>query len=296
MTLQQMVYFVSACRHGNISRAAEEFAVSQPTVSTAIKNLENEFGLCLIKRCRAGFVLTPEGEEFRKLAESLIEHADSVEGVMRTRGKNRHSIRLGVPPMVAAILFPKIYTDFCGKHSDIDVFTREMGREELLELLNDNQLDMAFLPHTERFSQEYISVPVMPFEAVCCVGKGHRLANSECITPTDLEGEPLILFQEGFLMTERILKTFDENEVEPKVMYRSSQLSTIEQFISSELAVGFLFRELASEKKEMVPISFEPQIFTQISLVLRRDSYITDGMRRFIEYIEENYKECEGYV
>ena len=290
MTLQQLAYFISACRYGNISKAADEFSVSQPTISMAIKNLEHEFGLCLIKRCQAGFALTAEGEELRKLAESLVEHAGSVECMMKARGKNRQFIRLGVPPMVASILFPKVYADFNMKHSDIDVFTQEMGREELIKLLDANQLDMAFLPHTEKFPQDYISVPVMSSETVCCVSKEHRLAKRQFITPKDLDREPLILFREGFLLTERIMQTFAQSKIEPNVMCTSSQLSTIEKFISDEFAIGFLFRELVSEKNDIVPISFKPQLYTQISLVIKKDSYMTDGMRQFVEYIKEHFQ------
>ena len=101
MTLQQLQYFVAACRHGNISYAAREFDVSQPSVSIAIRNLEREFGVSLIQRQSHGFSLTEAGNDFLSLAASLLEHTDQISRIMRERGKGRHLIRLGMPPMAA---------------------------------------------------------------------------------------------------------------------------------------------------------------------------------------------------
>lgn len=289
MTLQQLGYFAAACRHGNITRAAEECGVSQPSISAAIKNLEQEFGLCLVRRRQTGFTLTKEGAELRRLAEALLEHADNVEKTMHARGKNRPFLRLGIPPMAATALFPAIYGEFCAQNEDLTLYTQEMGREDLLKALDGDLLDMAFLPHTEDFSVEYIAIPVTRFETVCCVAKGHLLAHRERISPAELAGEPLVLFSDRFFQTERILACFADAGVEPRVLHRSSQLSTVEQFIAEGIAVGFLFRETADKNKQLVSIPLEPRLYTKISLVMRRDRFVSEGMQRFSDYIEKAF-------
>lgn len=289
MTLQQLAYFTAACRHGNITRAAEECGVSQPSVSAAIKNLEQEFGLCLVRRRQTGFTLTEEGTEFRRLAEALLEHAATVEETMRARGKNRPFLRLGVPPMAATVLFPAIYGEFCAQNADLTLFTRELGREDLLKALDSDLLDMAFLPHTEGFSADYNVIPVTRFETVCCVSESHPLAARAAVTPADLAGEPLVLFPESFFQTERILSCFAEAGVKPQILHRSSQLSTVEQFISEGIAAGFLFREAAEKNKELVSIPFAPRLFTNVSLVFRKDRFVGEGMERFAAYIEKTF-------
>lgn len=287
MTLQQLFYFVSACRYGNISRAAEKFSVSQPSVSSAIRALEKEFGTTLIRRRHNGFVLTEEGEEFRKLAESLVEHAFHVEEVMSSKGKKRHFVRLGVPPMIASVLFPTVYSRFRARHDDVEIFTQEMGREDLLAALDDGLLDLAFLPHTENFPSEYSAVPVADFETVCCVWSGHRLAGKKSVTAGELAGEDLILFSKSFFHTERIFSFFAAADAEPKVVHTSSQLSTVEEFVSREIAVGFLFRQIAEENKKIVPISLSPRLSSKISLILRKDHPISDGVERFASFVKE---------
>lgn len=287
MTLQQLSYFVAACRHGNISHAAKEFGVSQPSVSAAIKNLENEFGLCLIRRRQTGFVLTLDGEDFKKMAERLLEQADSVSRVMTERGKKRSFIRLGIPPMAASVLFSTVYGTFCTQNPDIAFSTKELGREDLLKALDEDLLDLAFLPHTQSFSAEYTAIPVTRFETVCCTAKSHPFSGRAVLSPQDLIQTPLVLFSDGFFQTERILSCFSDAGVSPRILHRSSQLSTVEQFIAEGMAAGFLFRETAEKNKELACVPFSPGLYTEISLVFKKDRFVSEGMARFIDHIEK---------
>lgn len=191
--------------------------------------------------------------------------------------------------MVASILFPTIYADFRAENPDIALFTREMGREDLLKALDGDLLDMAFLPHSEDFSSDYIALPVTRFETVCCFAAGHRPAGKESLTAEALAKEPLVLFSQGFFQTERIFAFFAEAAVEPRVLHTSSQLSTVEQFISEGIAAGFLFRQTAERNQALDFLSLEPRLYTDISLVMRRDRFISEGMRRFSDHIKKTF-------
>ena len=76
MKLHQLQYFCAACRYGNITKAADELHVSQPSISMAIRDLEREFGLSLIQRTNRGFSVTKEGAYFYEKAEILLEQAE----------------------------------------------------------------------------------------------------------------------------------------------------------------------------------------------------------------------------
>lgn len=286
MTLQQLIYFHTACRHGNLSRAAEELHVSQPSVSAAIKNLENEFGVILIRRRSTGFVLTEEGETLRELAQGLISHAERVTAVMAQSGNERRTVRLGMPPMAGAILLPRIYAEFCAANPEVELSTVESGRGGLLEQLDDNRLDVAFLAHAEAFPPQYQSVPVTQYETVCCVSPDHPLAGETVIRVPQLKDRPLVFFSKGFFQNERIGALCAQAGVEPLVMHTSSQLSTVTQLIRSNIAAGFLFREVAQMETDMVGIPLDPPVYTNISLVWKKDRYLCDSARAFIEYVK----------
>ena len=90
MKLTQLEYFCVAARYHNITKAAKELFVTQPSISNAIKALEEEFGVNLFFRNNNKLTLTPEGEIFYKSAEELLAHADSVESEF-------HELRYGRP-------------------------------------------------------------------------------------------------------------------------------------------------------------------------------------------------------
>lgn len=294
MTLQQLLYFQVACRYQNISRAAEFLHISQPSVSGAIKNLEEEFEVRLIQRQRVGFQLTSDGEEFLAYAESLLEHAEHMKNVMKEKRSDTHRVRLGMPPMAGAILFPRIYKDFCVNHPEVELVTQEAGKNDLLKLLKEDLLDMAVVPYSDNLDEDYFHIPVMCPETQCCVSVNHPFASKDVIRPEELEREPIVVFEKGFYHNERILREFDKKGVTPKIMHTSSQLSTVEQLISDQIAAGFLFKELADKTEGIRGISFDPPIITMICLVWKKEHYIFREMKLLIDYFEKNKNAEDG--
>ncbi len=286
MTLQQLTYFQAACRYQNISRAAEELHISQPSISAAIKNLEEEFGVRLIIRGRIGFTLTSDGEEMLSLADGLLEHSDRVRSIMSDKGRKNHKIRLGMPPMAGTILFPMIYSDFLREHKDVQLEVGEAGRGELFRQLKDNLLDMAFLPNAEEFAVEYHVMPVINLETVCCVSDRHPLAAGKVVTPDDLKNERLVIFSREFFQNELILRMFTQAGIKPDIIHTSSQLSTVESLITGNVAVGFLFRELAKQLSGVACLSLKHPLTTEISLVWKKDSYLHSDMLELVNYFQ----------
>ena len=286
MTLQQLTYFQAACRYQNISRAAEELHISQPSISAAIKNLEEEFGVRLIVRGRVGFTWTETGEELLSLAEGLLEHADRVQGIMVDKGRKNHKVRLGMPPMSGTILFPMLYSDFMENHREVQLEVREAGRGELYRQLKDNLLDLAFLPYAEELAGEYHVQPVISLETVCCVSDRHPLAIRKCVAPKDLQEEPLVVFSREFFQNELILRMFSKAGIEPHIMHTSSQVSTVERLVADNIAVGFLFGEFAKQLPGIRCVPFEQPLFTTISLVWKKELHLHGDMVELIEFFK----------
>ena len=106
MKLTQLEYFCVAARYHNITRASKELFVTQPSVSNAIKALEEEFGVNLFYRNNNKLTLTPEGEKFYQNAEELLAHADAVRSELHELRKQITPVRIGIPPMLGTIYLP----------------------------------------------------------------------------------------------------------------------------------------------------------------------------------------------
>lgn len=287
MKLTQLRYFQAACRCGGVTAAAELLHLSQPTVSTAIRELEHEFGIALLDRKNRGFSLTKAGQELLEQANSLLTHADSVSAHMEQLSRRTRTLRLGIPPMIGALLLPRLYREFFSVHSSLEVSITEAGRRELLRLLEENQLDLVFLPHDRPVDSSYRAIAVTALETVLVANPEHPLAAQESAKIEDLADEPLVLFKNSFFQTETILHRFQTQNISPRVLLYTDQLSTVRRLISSGVASGFLFRELVSDRDQMVPISLSPAIVSSVSLVWKSGEVFRD-MGRFIHYVQRS--------
>ena len=288
MNLIQLKYFQAVCTYQTVSAAAEYLHISQPALSSAIKELENEFGVSLFRRQHSGMALTTEGDVLLNMAQKILSSADEMESVMRDLGKTRKKLRLGVPPMIGFLLMPYIYKYFAVENPLIQLEITEGGRQELLKKLSDDLLDMIFLPHNRPLEKKFASHKILRLEIVCCASKDNAISDYASVAPTDLAGVPLILFKDSFFQTEEIKKWFSLAGVEPNVLLQTNQFSTMQSMIENNVAVGFLFRELIKKESVLVPIPIGVPMYVDVSLAWKKDTYFLEVMRKFLKYFDDN--------
>ena len=145
MKLTQLEYFCVAARYHNITRASKELFVTQPSVSNAIKALEEEFGVNLFYRNNNKLTLTPEGEKFYQNAEELLAHADAVRSELHELRKQITPVRIGIPPMLGTIYLPDMYLSLKEEFPDVDFRLYEYGSIKACELVLEGKLDLAIV-------------------------------------------------------------------------------------------------------------------------------------------------------
>ena len=144
MELRQLEYFQMASRLRNITRAAERLRVSQPNITVAIKKLEAELGIQLFDRSQKQLSLTPEGAVFLNRVELALRNIqDAVLEVNDYKQLQKGTIKIGIPPMMGAYLFPKIFSSFQRRYSHLEIFMHEEGSMSIREQLERDELDFA---------------------------------------------------------------------------------------------------------------------------------------------------------
>ena len=286
MNLIQLKYFQAVCKHQSVSAAAEALYISQPTLSTAIKELEREFGVSLFRRHHRGMILTEEGSELLKHSERLLSHSAQVERIMSDFGKKRKVLRLGVSPMICSLFLPKIFKEFSPENPDIRLDITEGERQEMLNQLSKELVDMAFLSHNSPFDTSFQYLQLAEFETVCCVSKDSPLASLKSVCPKDISNSPVVLFKNSFFQTEEIKKWFSASLIKPDILLQTSQLSTLQNLIKNNIAVGFMFRELVWDDENIVTIPMETPLMLNVSLVWKQNSSFFNAMERFLNYMK----------
>jgi len=288
MNLTQLKYFQAVCTYQTVSAAAMYLHISQPSLSNAIKELEEEFNVLLFRRQHRGMMLTPAGETLKRLSGELLKQAENLEKTMCDLGGERKELRLGVPPMIGSFVMPCLYRDFLSAYPEVKLDITEAGSQELMTRMENETLDIIFMPHNRPLAKGFSSFTVAKLEIVCCVAKNNPLADKKVLRLPELQGVPLVLFQNGFYQTEEIKRRFIEAEVQPEILLQTEQFSTILSLISKNVAAGFMFRHLVDSHPELVAISLENPLFVDVSLAWKQNAFRFNAMDLFAEFIRKN--------
>lgn len=286
MNLNQLSYFNAVCAYQSISKAAEGLHISQPSLSAAIRDLENEFGVTLFTRHYRGVRLTEEGQALYQHSKELLSRAEQTATVMRDLGSGRKVLKLGVPPMIGSLILPRICQAFSG--SEISLEITEGGYHDLMGRLMEKELDLAFLPHIGKPDPAVCCMPAATLEVCCCAKKEHPLVDGDPAGPSKLAAHPLVLFENSFLQTELILQWFRSEGVTPKILLQTQQLSTMLRMMECGAAAGFLFRELVDSHPELAVIPTRKPLLLSVSLARLENSRCTTAMETFLRYVKEH--------
>ncbi len=287
MTLAQLRYFCTAARYHSITQAANILFVTQPTVSIAIRDLEREFSITLFTHAGGSLTLTDEGEAFYDRASEILSQCDDL--ITEYDGskpvQNRFSI--GIPPMLSTIFFPELLDGFHAVYPDIWVELQEYGSVRACQLVQNDVLDMGLvnmeLHDIDKFHTFYLTTE----PTYLGVSPTHPLAGEPCISLEQLQGQPLILYNQDSVQNQIFLSQFQSRKVSPHIIMRSSQITTILKFLRQGKCCCFFYKSMFEQLPELVGIPLVPPVETRVGLVWRRGRYMTAGMRAFLDFCKQ---------
>ena len=283
MKLTQLEYFCVAARYHNITKAAKELFVTQPSISNAIKALEEEFGVNLFFRNNNKLTLTPEGEIFYKSAEELL---DSVESEFHELRKKVTPIRIGIPPMLGTIYLPELYLSLNESFPNVDLRLFEFGSIKACNLVLEEKLDIAIVnaeqPSIDKCNSRIIDTEDLLF----CVAPDHPLAGQKTLLLTMLADEPLILFNTDSVQVMTLTRQFKAVGVNPHIILNTSQITTLINMVKSGHMGTFLYRSIVEKHPDIVGIPVMPSIEQRIGVIWKKGKYQNTTTEKVIKFIE----------
>ena len=242
MELLDLKRFVAVAEELHFGRAAERIHLSQPALSLQIQRLEKELGTELFFRNRRRVELTDSGAELLAGARELLSRAETLEAEIQRRSREiEGAVRVGIVGSSLSSRIPEIAKALEAEHPTIRLVVLERKCRELLSLLKDRRLDLAFIYKPE-FSTPGIEVEVLAEEEVGIVlPEHHPLADRQSLRLTDLADEPFVLFPRSWAPTihDRLLETCGDVGFRPRVVQEADHLSTILGLVAAELGVAF---------------------------------------------------------
>ncbi|MCU0820115.1 MAG: LysR substrate-binding domain-containing protein [Beijerinckiaceae bacterium] len=235
LSMRHLRYFDALARHGHFGRAAEDCTISQPALSTQIKDLEEILGSQLVERGGRQARLTPLGEEFAGRARAILRAVDELETVIRVQGQQALGrLRLGIIPTVAPYFLPDLMTALQGRYPGIELRPREAITQKLLDDLQEGRLDAAILALPVP-DPGLVALPLIEEEFVLvrpAAEADHPVPNAE-----GLRTMRLLLLEEGHCFREQALAFCAPSMAAPRDLIEGSSLSTLVQMVSAGIGV-----------------------------------------------------------
>lgn len=288
MELRQLEYFQTVCRLKKITLAANYLHVSQPSITVAIKKLEEELSVMLFNRDQKQMTLTVEGSIFLQRTESiLLSLQNAVQEMHDIKNIPTGRIKIGVPPMIGAYLFPPIFTSFKRLYPLIELSIVERGSVTITRQLEEGELDLAIF-ETSHQSSLLDSLPIITGELVVCLPHQHPLSEMPVIDFKDLQDEEFILFSEGTYHRKVILNECERNNFTPHIALTTSQLETIRRLVRTGAGISFLFDFLVKDSTDIVVRPLSDPIRLNYGLGWSKEKYLSDAAKTFIEFFSNS--------
>ena len=243
MTLTELKYIVAVARERHFGKAAEACFVSQPTLSVAVKKLEEELELKLFERNANEVTVTPLGEEVVRQAQSVLEQAANIREIAK-RGKDplAGALRLGVIYTIAPYLLPDLVRQVIQRTPQMPLMLQENFTVKLLEMLRSGEIDCAIL--AEPFPDTGLALaPLYDEPFVAAVPGNHPLARFKSLTAEQLKSETMLLLGTGHCFRDHVLEVcpefarFSSNAEGIRRSFEGSSLETIKHMVAAGMGV-----------------------------------------------------------
>ena len=238
-TLHQLKVFETVARKGSFTRAAEELLITQPTVSSQVKQLTKAIDLPLFEQIGKSLYLTDAGKELLITCQDIFEKLDNFEmKVADLKGTKQGQLKLAVIT-TAKYFVPRLLGSFCQHYPGIDVALKVTNHQEIQQRMSSNQDDL-YIVSNPRDEIDLKSQPFLNNPLVVVARKDHPLAQKRDLDIQELNNQPFIMREQGSGTREAILELFAEHDISVKVKLELGSNEAIKQAISGRLGISIL--------------------------------------------------------
>jgi len=247
MTLTELRYIVTLAQEQHFGRAADRCHVSQPTLSIAVKKLEEELKVSIFERSKTRVSPTPLGESIIQQAQKVLEQASAIKDIASS-GKNQltNPFHIGAIFTIGPYLFPRLIPSLQRLAPDMPLYVEESYTATLRRRIRHGDLDaiVVALPFTEA---DIVTQALYEEPFVVLMGKAHPLSSETCIDPLSLNQYNVLLLGEGHCFRDQVLEacpnlkpSLDDPRGNIRTAAEGSSLETLKYMVASGLGITIL--------------------------------------------------------
>jgi len=281
MTLTELRYIVAVARERHFGRAALACHVSQPTLSVAIKKLEDELEVKLFERGSSELSITPLGELIVRQAQQVIEQTAAIKQIAKS-GKDPVSgpLKLGIIYTIGPYLLPALVKQVIARTPQMPLMLQENFTVKLLEMLRSGELDCAIM--AEPFPDSGLAVaPLYDEPFMVAVPRTHPLARRKQVSSEELKAETMLLLGTGHCFRDHVLEVCPEfarfsSEAEGiRKSFEGSSLETIKHMVASGMGITVVPQLSVPDEPQthVAYLKFSPPVPTRRVVLAWRRSF-----------------------
>lgn len=283
-SLRQIEAFMAFIEAGTVGGAAELLRISQPAASKLLIHLEDDTGLTLFERDSGRLVVTDRGMRLYQEIDRIFSGVHQVErAVEAIRREDRGQLHVGIMPGLSGPFIRRAMTGFLARHPNVYVSIHARSSQIVADWLVRRQLDVGII--SSRIEHPGLTTePLIRRPLVCLLPPGHRLAEKEVVTPTDLAEEPFIAFTPESHTRVRVDEAFKSYGVKPNIVIDATTAPNVCEFVAAGLGVTLVHPLLAdSVRGRVLSRQFQPLTPFDFLLCRPRDARNRALIDAFIE-------------
>lgn len=288
MNIRAIQYLVTLAEVRHFSKAAEQCFVSQPTLSTQIRKLEEELGVQLVERSPRKVMLTRVGEEVVQRCRTILGEVEAMKAVAR-RSRDPHSglLRLGIFPTLAPYLLPHVIPEIRRRFPSLTLRLFEEKTEQILDMLLLGRLDAGVLA-LPAGGDQIVSRKLFEEPFVVAMPEGHPLSRRKRLTLDDLQDQELLLLEDGHCLRDQALEVCQLVGAHEQLDFHATSMETLRQMVAANAGLTLLptlaIKPPVSPTENVVTRPFKGNMPKRsIAMVWRKSSALTDFLEELAE-------------
>lgn len=287
MDLQRLRGFYWTAQLGSVTAAAQMIHVSQSAISHQLRSLETELGAKLYERTRRGIALTPDGVRLMEYARRVVQAVDDLESDFADQsGRPRGTIRIAAFRGIATHVLPAMTQRFHAAYPDVRLIIASRAVDtNLLDMVTRGEVDLGAVASWNHFRDMHY-LEFASYDMVVCTASDHPWANrTDPPTLEELAREPLVLYEPGTAIRNRLEQIFHRHDLRPDVAVSVGGSQALLEFVKIGLGVGLVSSLVAAPGRDpdlhVLPVS---DLFGKLGygFVLPRGRYVSVTLQAFL--------------
>lgn len=289
---RDLEYFAVVAEHGNLGRAAEALALTQPALSMSLRRLERATGSKVVRRTSKGVELTAAGAALLKHVSRLrLAHEDILREVSDIGHARAGHLRIGTSLSTTAVRLAAACGRLLNEAPRVTIALTVARRPELLHLLRDGELDLLLTPAGGLDGEDLTQEHLMDNEFVVCCSRRHRLARSKRVVCADLVNERWVLGG-GPGSLSRLQGLFEKRGLPPPKVAVTSMLPEFRlRIVAATNLLGHFGRAAVEESPKRLALAVLriedwDSAWNQSAIIYRKGAYLSPAARRLIDLVK----------